>query len=484
MAFNQPTYLAFLFAVLLLTYLVRPGLPRVFVVTIASYFFYFMLAPSLLPLLCAMTLISYVGGLAIEKLRDANRTSGLFVVLILVLLTPLIYYKYAHLLLPYLPSRTADMLRALGVALPIGISFYTLLIIGYLTDIHVGVQDTKDGFWRHALFVSFFPTVSAGPIERGHHLLPQLALRKHSDASNLMYGVQTICLGLLMKIVFSDEIGEPVSTVYANIAKYDSIDYILATIFFLFSAYADFAGYSLIAIGSAKMFGVDLVVNFRQPFLSRSIPEFWRTWHISLLSWLRDYVFIPLRTALRRNPSTAIIIALLVSFTLSGVWHGAEATFVVFGFLQGTLVVVSTLTLSARTRFFGRTPLPKRVVDIGRVFATFSLITLSFILFRAASLTDAAMIYEKIFSTDLLHAFCNRIRMFGVEIAATPFHWWSDATLWIAVLIGGDILARNNIDIRAAPIWAQLIVFNMAIALILYKLATQNAAVPFLYFGF
>ena len=284
-----------------------------------------------------------------------------------------------------------------GLLVPIGISFYTLQTIGYLIDVYYGRREPEKHFGIFAVFVCFFPIVVSGPIERAAHLLPQLQ-REHRVAflyDNISQGVKLIIWGFFLKLVIADRAALYVDAVFGHPDRHSGVTFLLATIFYSFQVYCDFAGYSSVAIGSAKLLGIDILANFNRPYLAVSIKDFWRRWHMTLSYWLRDYVFLPLAYALsRRMPEERYgsvrvdriiyVAAILVTFALCGLWHGPNATFLVWGCFHG-------LCLAVENSFRSRPGW--RVLHIAR---TYALVLMSWIVFRADTVSGAFEILRKI----------------------------------------------------------------------------------------
>jgi hypothetical protein len=359
------------------------------------------------------------------------------------------------------------------IALPIGLSFYTFLAVGYLIDVYVSNVAAERSVIRFGAFMSFFPHLAAGPIERARHLLPQLERIGVFDYSRAVSGLRTILVGLFMKVVIADNLAPYVNAVYAEPRQHGAVDLALATVLFSFQVYADFAGYSLIAIGSARVLGVELLKNFEQPWLSQSVPDYWRRWHISLSSWFRDYLFIPLQFQVRRRGAFGLIGALIFTFILVGVWHGAGIKYALFGLIHGILVAFSTLTFARRDEYWRSLGVPRLPLLIGRTLATFVIISLTFVLFRARDLSEAVWIY-------------------GALVTGAP----GDRTIslrlpavLIALLVTGDLLASRGKDLARLPFparWAAYYVASASIIVVTIDHALQASphVQQFIYFQF
>jgi D-alanyl-lipoteichoic acid acyltransferase DltB (MBOAT superfamily) len=292
-----------------------------------------------------------------------------------------------------------DILRGLNLSkdfiiikfiVPLGISFYTLQAISYLMDIYNNVIQPERNFGQYALYLAFFPKLISGPVERGGFLLPQIEKLKPFDYQRLIDGSTRIIWGFFKKLIIADRLGVIVNTVFDspdNYYRYSPI-LILAVFSFSIQVYVDFSAYCDIAIGSAKILGIDLTENFNAPYLAKSVTEFWRRWHISFTSWLRDYIFIPLNFASRRKPSKLIkYLNIIIVFLVSGIWHGANFTFIIWGLLHGIYQAIEAVTLNLRNKIvkkysIGRSSFSHRVFQITR---TFLLVTFAWIFFRAST---------------------------------------------------------------------------------------------------
>ena len=308
-------------------------------------------------------------------------------------LLPLLVFKYYNFInesvqygLSYIGLQFT--LPGLNWAIPVGISFYTFQAVGYMLDVYHRRINAERNLIDYMLFVSFFPQVLSGPISKGSELIPQLKQAQIFNYKKSVLGLQYLLWGMFLKLVVADRLGIYVDTVYVNYHYYSGATCFLASIFYSFQIYADFAGYSLMAVGIAKLFGYDIIKNFRQPYFSISITDFWRRWHISLSRWLKDYVYIPLGGS--RCSKIKCYSNILITFLVSGVWHGANWTFVLWGFLHGLFQVIE--------KWMGFNKQGKTLLIIPRVIITFLIVNLLWILFRVDSLNQFV---------DLLHKFLN-----------------------------------------------------------------------------
>lgn len=355
----------------------------------ASYIFYMFWSVKYVFLLIFPTLVSYYAAIVINRHRKIGKKT--LVISIILCLTELFWFKYVNFFLDTVfaiiglvnPTISATHFN---IILPVGVSFYTFQTISYIVDVYRGHIEPELNIGVYAAYVSFFPQLVAGPIERSGNLMPQIKQKHEFDYDKAVYGLKLMTIGFYKKIVIADNLAVYVDKVYSDLHHYHGFSLVIAAFFFSLQIYCDFSGYSDIAIGTAKMFGIDLMENFKQPYLSSSIREFWSRWHISLSSWLRDYVYIPLggnrRGNLRKNTN------LITTFLLSGLWHGAGWNFVIWGGSHG-LINVSERYLPIREK-------PKGIIKWIRVGIVFILTTAAWVLFRVQALPDAIYIFTHI----------------------------------------------------------------------------------------
>ena len=288
--------------------------------------------------------------------------------------------------------------RTLNLIMPVGISFYTFMAIGYLADVYKGKTRAVKHFGKYAVFVSFFPNVSSGPIERAEHFIPQIDKEKSFDYDSAVYGARLLLLGLIKKIAIADMLSKYVDAVFNKVPEHTGICFAWATLLYTFQIYCDFSGYSDMAIGVARMLGFELMGNFRQPYLAGSVKEFWSRWHISLSTWFRDYVYIPLggnrRGKARRD------INLLITFLCSGLWHGASWTFVLWGGIHGVCQILENRIKEAIGLDREKEKALKKPVKLLLTLITFCIVSYAWMFFRANSISEALYAARNMF-TDL-----------------------------------------------------------------------------------
>jgi alginate O-acetyltransferase complex protein AlgI len=482
MSLSDPAYFVFLLPVFVLFYILDKGAPRRILLLAASYFFYIQLAKIYLVVLLFVTCVTYFGARLLRSPLAEKRESLLFWLVVVILITPLLLSKYLAVFLA-----VSFQTGLLSLVFPVGISFFTFASLGYTIDVYLGVIDPERSPIRVALFVAFFPLVSAGPIERAGRFIPQFDLDANFSSDRTIMALRLIFIGLILKLVFADALAGPVNLVYENPAAFLPLERVCATLFYPFYLYADFAGYSLIAIGSAKLFGLEVAPNFRQPFLSTTIPEYWRNWHISLSSWVRDYIFSPLRMEWRRYSNLGMAAALMSSFVILGVWHGAKWGFLIFGVMHGLMVVVSAFTLPRRDKFWASVGLPNSILRISRGVITYFLVALACVVFRADSLPQAIEMYQGIFSTGPFSDLAKYLSDFWQHASATAFPAFKDflGCLWvIPCLLGGDILVRRKMVPEKLPAIVQVIGYNYGLLVIFSFWLTHYGTQPFIYYKF
>lgn len=357
---------------------------------------------SYIVLIILSTVVDYFSGILIHN-TDKKSSKNLFLSLSLITnLGILFFFKYYGFLTKSFENLLGDFnlvyhFPELNVLLPVGISFYTFQTLSYTIDIYRGVTKPEKHFGRFALYVSFFPQLVAGPIERSYQLLPQLRKFAQLNYENFRNGLALMTFGFFKKVVIADRLAEYVNLVYNNPEEYGGLSSIIATYFFSFQIYCDFSGYSDIAIGAALMMGIRLMTNFRQPYFSNNISEFWSRWHISLSSWFKDYLYIPLGG--NRVTKWRWYYNLLVVFIVSGLWHGADWNFVVWGGLHGIYLIATILLnkLISNNRLNSFKFFNSEITWLFKAFLTFHLVLFGWVFFRANELNDAFIIFQNWF---------------------------------------------------------------------------------------
>ncbi len=402
MLFNSLEFILF-FPIVVAAYFALKPKYRWILLLLASYYFYMCWNYKYIVLIMLSTFVDYFSGIFIHKSSNKRVRTGFLLASLGVNLGLLFFFKYFNFFgdsLNYIFDQFNIFydIPAYDYLLPVGISFYTFQTLSYTIDIYNGKQKPEYHFGRFALFVSFFPQLVAGPIERSVNLLPQFREDFKFEYERVKNGILLMVWGFFKKVVIADRLAEYVNTVYNNPEAHEGLQNIIATLFFSFQIYCDFSGYSDIAIGAAMIMGYRLMTNFRRPYFALSIREFWQRWHISLSTWFRDYVYIPLGG--NRVVKWRWYYNLFITFLVSGLWHGAEWTFVIWGALHGFYLVFAIWTNKLRERFnnfIGLSKLPK-LYQFVQIFVTFVLVYFSWIFFRANNTHDAFYIIGKHFS--------------------------------------------------------------------------------------
>ncbi|MBC7511159.1 MAG: MBOAT family protein [Ferruginibacter sp.] len=397
MLFNSLSFLIFFPVVFFLYWFVTKGNLKWqnILLLAASYYFYACWDWRFLFLLIFSTLLDYFTGLKMEQCEEKKKKKFWFWLSVIINLGFLGIFKYYNFFVHSFAEALSQAgininVWTLQVILPVGISFYTFHGLSYVIDIYKGKIKAERNFVDYSLFVSYFPLLVAGPIERATHLLPQIKVQRKFETEHAIRGVELILWGFFKKVVIADTMAIIVNKVYADPSAYGSGSLVIAALAFSFQIYCDFSGYSDIAIGTSKLLGIDLLQNFNFPYLSRSIAEFWRRWHISLSSWFRDYLYIPLggsKLSMLLNIRNVFII-----FLVSGIWHGANWTFLIWGGIHAFLFIPSFILGSNRKYkedIVHRGKLLPSVMDLLQMAITFFFVTLAWVFFRAETVSQA-----------------------------------------------------------------------------------------------
>ena len=421
MLFNSFEYFLFFICVIPLYYLLRSQPQRVWLLLAASCFFYMFFIPQFILILFVVIGIDYFTGIAISKQTSQSKKKFFLIISICSNLSILFFFKYFNFFVENIESLTGNELFRLNIILPIGLSFHTFQSLSYVIEVYRGKTPPEKRIDVFALYVMFFPQLVAGPIERPQNIIHQLKEKKSFDFTNLLKGVQLISIGLIKKCVLADRLSIYVDAVFNNLQDASSFSVLIAAVFFSLQIYLDFSGYSDIAIGSAKCLGIDLMQNFNAPYLAQSVKEFWTRWHISLSTWFKDYVFIPLGG--NRVSKLKYFRNIMLVFALSGLWHGASWNFVLWGVLHGLLVYASTFAkwsfreINARLKFLD-------------VLFNFAVVTLLWVFFRAPDFATTKMALQKLFVFTSSNGSFNRVDFgwFSVAVVVCAFVYLSLVT--------------------------------------------------------
>lgn len=448
----------------------------------ASYFFYGWWSPKFLLLLALSTFLDYCYGFFVAS---PNRTRAkLFLWLgMLNNLGLLAVFKYYD----FFATELQQLLLIIGwnihptllkLALPVGISFYTFHGMSYVIDIYRGIQKPVRNFVDYAVFVCFFPLLVAGPIERAHHLLPQVQQKRLFNYTQAVAGCRLILYGLFKKVVIADNLSVIANAAFNHPTGLSSIDLITGAIAFAFQIYGDFSGYSDIALGCAKLLGFELLSNFRFPYFSRDVAEFWRRWHISLSTWFRDYLYIPLGGS--RNGKQTALRNTFIIFLVSGFWHGASWNFIVWGLLHALGFLPLLLYNRNRTNIGSVTAEGRwypNGIELLQMLSTFGFVTVAWIFFRAKSMPDALFYIGQLTDSLLQHP----LALFNVPVGA-------EAAFYIIPLLVTDWYMRHNERQLRVPNhkFLRRFIYVLLAALILYSLNlfSEQEKIEFIYFQF
>lgn len=463
MLFTSISFLYYFLPVVIILYFAMPKKAKNVILLIASLIFYFYGEPKYIFLMLAEIIIAYFGAILIDKYKNKK-------VLILILtihLGLLGIFKYADFTIKNINFLFKSQIPLLKLALPIGISFFTFQIISYIVDVYNGKVKVQKSFIKLATYVSLFPQLIAGPIVRYETIENELENRTHSF-ENFAYGVRRFILGLSKKVLIANMLGELCSN-FMSVTEKSVVLYWMFGISYMLQIYFDFSAYSDMAIGLGRMFGFHFLENFNYPYISKSITEFWRRWHISLSSWFKDYVYIPLGG--NRKGTKILIRNILIVWTLTGIWHGASWNFVIWGLLFGIILIIEKLWLG---KFIEKLP-----TIIRRIYVLF-IVMISFIIFNGNSLQDI---------------WNNIIGLFGVNNlpvsnSYTIYYLRNYIIVIIIALIGATPILKNTIEKlkqndkieRIINILEPILLIILLLVITAYLV--DNSYNPFLYFRF
>lgn len=479
MLFNSFAFAIFLPVVFTL-YWALPHKFRWILMLIASYYFYMSWNIKYVFLILFTTVISYGAARLLEKRETRKKKRWILAGTAILCLGVLFFFKYFNFVslsvTDFLSLFTIQMNPiTLNLLLPVGISFYTFQTLSYVIDVYKGDALAEHHFGYYATFISFFPQLVAGPIERTSNLLPQIKAEHKFDYGQATYGLKLMAWGYFKKIVIADTLSRYVSIVYDAPQTYQGFALVLATVFFTFQIFCDFSGYSDIAIGTAKLFGVNLMTNFKSPYFSESVKEFWNRWHISLSTWFRDYVYFPLGG--NHVGKVRHALNLMITFLVSGLWHGANWTFVVWGGVHGAVRIIENAIISNREKKSTGT------VWWIRALIVFAFVSFAWIFFVSNSMGDAAYVIGHLFDNILnpieyLHDGFVDINMGKTELIKE--------IILMAILVVFDFfslkmdviseLSKKNLVIR----WAAYV----CLGLIIVFCSQKGVAAEFVYFQF
>ena len=399
MLFNSLQFVVF-FPIVIILYFIIPHNKRWILLLIASYYFYMCWKVDYIILIMISTLIDYVCSNKMSKINEKPKRKKWLLISIFSNLGILFGFKYFNFFSQNIQTLFDNYniffeMPFFNVLLPVGISFYTFQTLSYTIDVYNNKTTAQKHLGVFAVYVSFFPQLVAGPIERSNHLLPQFFKKHDFNYLRVKAGFQKMLWGFFKKIVIADNLAILVDGVYNNVDNYSGLTLIVATIFFTFQIYCDFSGYSDIAIGTAKVMGFELRENFKRPYFSKSIREFWQRWHITLSTWFRDYVYIPLGG--NRTVKWKWYYNLIITFLVSGLWHGANWTFVIWGALHGSFLIFAIIFAQPKEKI--NQFIKNRNIFLNKIFdvsITFILVAFAWIFFRSNNINDAIYVISNL----------------------------------------------------------------------------------------
>ena len=359
---------------------------------VISYLLYFQWNPAYTLILLGVTLCTYFSAITIENKKAYGKKKYIIYSGIIISLLPLIIFKYYNFIIDSFRAFFSYFGIELGIsglnwAVPIGLSFFTFQAIGYLWDVYYKKIEAERNLLDYMLFVAFFPQIMSGPISKASSLLPQIKSNRLFDYEKAVQGLKMLLWGFFLKTVLADRLGIYVDTVYSNYQYYSGFTLFMTSIFYSFQIYGDFAGYSLMAIGVGRLLGFDLINNFNRPYFSASITEFWRRWHISLSTWLKDYIYIPLGGS--RCSKTRSYYNIIITFLVSGIWHGANWTFIIWGIIHGLIQVIEKILGMQKCE-------SKGLIKLSRIILTFLIVNFAWIFFRMPTIDSGFDVCIKI----------------------------------------------------------------------------------------
>jgi len=461
---------------------------RNFMLLGASYVFYGWWDWRFLILIFFSSCVDFFIGKFIHSASGIKKRKRLLFVSLIANLGLLFYFKYSNFFI----ETFIDSFRLFGsnldsitlsIILPVGISFYTFQTLSYTIDIYKGKIEPTNDILSFFTFVSFFPQLVAGPIERASHLLPQFYCSNKFDYDKVKSGIFLIGFGLFKKMIIADRLAVVVNQVYNNPAEHAGYQVLIATIFFAFQIYCDFSGYSDIAIGASRMLGFDLMQNFDNPYFSKSIKEFWRRWHISLSTWFRDYVYIPLGGSY--NGKNRTYLNLFIVFIISGLWHGAAMTFVIWGAIHGGIIVLEEATYGFRKRAYGKLGLDRNTYS-NRLFfgaVTFAVVCFAWIFFRANSLRHAFILIKNSIVLNYDEILNGGLYSLGLESG----EFWV-AIIAVAVLLIAESVSeyRNSFRLITSqgPVFRYAFYILLLFSILIFGVYGDMTPKEFIYFQF
>jgi alginate O-acetyltransferase complex protein AlgI len=485
MLFNSIPFLIF-FPIVVILYFNLPQRFRNIFLLLASCFFYMFAIPKYILILFFIITVDYFAGIQIEKSQGPSRILWLRLSLI-ANIGLLFLFKGFPFGLAHFFNLDDSPIFWVKILLPIGLSFHTFQAMSYTIEVYRGNQKAERNFITYAIYVMFFPQLVAGPIERPYNLIHQFGENHIFQYENVVNGMRLMLWGMFKKVVVADSLAVVVDQVYGDIFLYKGWIFIVATVFFAFQIFYDFSGYSDIAIGAARVLGFRLMTNFRNPYASASFSEFWKRWHISLSSWFRDYLYIPLGG--NRVPKDRHYLNLFITFLIAGVWHGCNTTFLVWGGLNGFYVIFAQWTKDAREKLsslvgLNRLPNFHRLLKIATVF---SLTCFGWIFFRASSNSDAICVITRMWGSAQRWDGSNFQPLYLSDMGWNPY--FSIAIVILIIFTQAILYLQKDLPIgeflNSKPTWLRWTFYYLLTVLIaLAWLLSSFKPQQFIYFQF
>ncbi|WP_179021462.1 MBOAT family O-acyltransferase [Winogradskyella forsetii] len=489
MLFNSVDFAIFFPIVFILYWLLSRNLTaRNVLILVASYLFYGWWDYRFLSLIVISSLVDFIVGKFIYQAESKKKKKLLLFLSLFTNLGFLFYFKYTNFFIDSFINGFALFgqelnITTLNIILPVGISFYTFQTLSYTIDIYRNqLKPTKNALAFFS-FVAFFPQLVAGPIERASHLLPQFYKKHEFNYNNVKTGFLLIGFGLFKKMIIADRAAIVVNQVFNNPELYSGIEVVLATVLFAFQIYCDFSAYSDIAIGAARTLGFDLMKNFDSPYFSKSITEFWRRWHISLSTWFRDYVYIPLGGSKRGKYKTYA--NLFIVFVVSGLWHGAAATFLIWGAIHGFIIVLEKATNDERKKVYKKVGLANNKFS-GKLFfsiITFTIVCFAWIFFRASSFEIAMTLIKSIPTNNFIIFFKDDLYNLGLDRYQLIILTLTIVTLLILEVVD----RRKNLMVflkNQLFVFRWMVYLNIIFIINVFGVYGENDTSQFIYFQF
>ena len=507
MLFNSLGFLFFLPVVFVL-YWAAPQKYRKIVLLLVSYYFYFSCSAFYTLILMASTAVTYFAGLRLEQCTVEKKKKQILAAGVIITAGILGFFKYFD----FISVTITDFFNLFGLGLneftlklvqPIGISFYTFQSISYIADVYRGKAKAEKNPLIFALYISFFPQIISGPIARTNDLLWQIKEEREFDYDNAALGLRVMLWGYFKKLIVADTLGKYVDIIYANVPYYFGTTFIMASLMYTFQIYCDFSGYSEIALGTAKLFNINLSTNFKASYLSRSVKEFWTRWHISLSTWFRDYVYIPLGGS--RCARWRTNLNLILTFLVSGLWHGANWTFIFWGGLHGIYQVLEKYAVrlfgSGREKKDGAIVRPMAVTgelpagsrltiglclkNILQWLITFNVVSLLWIFFRANTIEDALFIITHMHNGVIFHFGASWEKMM-TDMSLTAAELWKLFGFVTAIMVYDFISLKRDLmeDFKKLPLVPRWVIYTALTSLIVVLRLYSGTKQSFIYFNF